>query len=360
MNAKNKHSAGASTASGQGPIYVDAAGEAHLLIDLDTSDYRAVDESEEGSGYSASPKEAPEYVFRRFDMPSVFKRVSGQSAVFANPEHRRYEGKAHEPLLPSETAGKWAEFETILGDIRDDKDAALFFSRLIPDIRRIMKASPEPIDGIRNALCYRDAKTQSTLVSALYRYSNAPLARRVRDFAFSIGIEPYEARELAAAKIEGYCRHFRSPYASRSSSFVQIRELCDRISSGAYADMRNSAGESLFSLLAGELSSRLNHVWAARALDVLLNELTDVHDPKVDPIDPFQQDAFGRTLETRIMEASDEARLGNFATVMLAELRGFFSETARYGRTTSFSSVPPEEVAGIRAKVAKGYSEALQ
>lgn len=52
-------------------------------------------------------------------MPRIFEELSGTPIKFANPEHRRYEGKRAEPLLPSEIPLKVAEFETILGDIRD-------------------------------------------------------------------------------------------------------------------------------------------------------------------------------------------------------------------------------------------------
>lgn len=45
-------------------------------------------------------------------------------------------------------------------------------------------------------------------------------------------------------------------------------------------------------MLTVQLGNRLNFDWAARALDVLLNELIDVYDAKTDPIDPFQRDNY--------------------------------------------------------------------
>lgn len=175
-----------------------------------------------------------------------------------------------------------------------------------------------------------------------------------------MNVAPYDARELAAAKIEGYCRYFRSEHGDRPVAFENVRDMCDRIACGKYADDRNAIGDSLFSVLVCQLSNRLNYEWAARALDVLLNELTDVFDPKVDPIDPFQRDRTGRTIEDRIAYEGGEARFQNFATAMLVQFKAFFSETARNGRVTSFSTPLPEEISNLRDRVAKGYSDAFK
>lgn len=361
MNAKNKHSHSDQDGSRKtgGPIYVDAAGRAHLLVDLSENDYRRIDEDEEfGSVAEASLKKTKEPPFRRFDMPRIFEELSGNPIRFADPEHRRFQGKTYEGLLDAEIPGKIAEFEAILNDVRDIEGLHFIFSRLIPDARRIMKASKDPLDGIRNALCYRDPKTQSTLVSALYRFSYMPYGRRLRDFAFSIGIAPYDPRELSAAKIEGYCRHFRGQFSNRINAFDEVQELCDRIASGSYADETNRMGETLFTILSQQLANRLNYEWAARALDVLLNELTDVYDPKVDPIDPFRKDRQGYSVEQRIETEADDPRYRDFASAMVMRIKGFLSDTARYGsRSTVFSTPEPESVANIRSKVQKGYSQ---
>lgn len=170
MNAKNKQSHSSDDRTTGGPIYVDAGGRAHLLVDLTPADYRVVDENEGRYAASAALKSGTDVPFRRFDMPRVFEELSGSKILFAQSEHRRYEGKTPEAPLASEIPYKMAEFEAILADIRDVDGMHLIFSRIIPDLRKIVKAASDPMDGIRNALCYRDAKTEATLVSALYRF----------------------------------------------------------------------------------------------------------------------------------------------------------------------------------------------
>lgn len=93
---------------------------------------------------------------------------------------------------------------------------------------------------------------------------------------------------------------------------------------------------------------------------MLLNELTDVYDPKVDPIDPFQRDIYGRSVEMRILQDGNDETFQRVAMEMLATVKSFFAQTAKQGRVTPYCSPPPPDVAGIRAKVAKGYSSAFR
>lgn len=96
---------------------------------------------------------------------------------------------------------------------------------------------------------------------------------------------------MATAKIEGYCRNFRSfDGTGFVSDFEDVKALCDRIARGAYADVTTPMGETLFSILLVQMSNPRNYEWAARGMDVLLNELVRVRDPKHDPIDPFRLD----------------------------------------------------------------------
>lgn len=326
-----------------------------MLVDLSPNDFRVIGESEADPAKAAELLQ-PDAPRRRFDTPRFFEQAYGKKVKFADLEHRKYDEAKIVSFTPSDVLRVRSEFESVLNYVRDRSDAHPVFDRLIPDARKIVSNAEDPIEGIRDALVYRDPKTESTLVSAMYRFSLAPFGRRLRDLAFGLGIQPYDPRELAAAKIEGYCRHFRSYDGSgHVSDFESVKELCDKIARGAYADSDNRMGETLFTILVVQMANSRNYEWAARAMDVLLNELTDAYDPKADPIDAFRTDVPGRTVEARIRDMGSDERMTSCATTMFVKMRQFLADTARYGHSPESASPTPESIRRIRDSVERAY-----
>jgi hypothetical protein len=62
----------------------------------------------------------------------------------------------------------------------------------------------------------------------------------------------------------------------------------------------------------------------------------------------------------RVAQEGDDELYQRVTMEMLATVKGFFAQTAKQGRITSYCSPPPPDVAGIRAKVTRGYSAAFR
>lgn len=203
----------------RGPIYVDSKGNVTNIIDLGPEDYSVSDAPNASELFDVPPPaselDEEKYVPRRLNVPLAFKQAYGTEIRFADPEHKRYSEFVGVLTQPSDFIAKKAEFEGILNDIRDTDGLHHVFSRIIPDIRKIMKSENDLRWGMVKALSHRDEKIGETLVSALYKFGYAVKGRKVRDFALSIGVR-YDARELSACKLEGYSRYMRDYEGNRA------------------------------------------------------------------------------------------------------------------------------------------------
>ena len=111
----------------------------------------------------------------------------------------------------------------------------------------------------------------------------------------------YDKNELSARKIEGCCRHFKDA-EGRFFSLKNTHRLCDRVASGESPNVADKSGKSLFVQIAAHLANRHNFEFAAKAIDVILNEFDEpiVTDPPL---------YGGKTVMDRILGAN-----GSFMT----------------------------------------------